>query len=223
MPSFFFFLRMIFLPSSRRHSILGSGVPSALQISEALLFSRTLTVEGELSKSEIWGGTENVTINVFLGEAIKVAENFFPIYSRSCYMSNHSDKESLIRKCQLYAWSNRMTSKVFLHSCCGICCVIGLLSFGLTCANKFGLRFRMQNAWRSRNEYKRPISKRLAVKCDSAECWFGRLLRPTRGRKLDRTKTKPRWLPTDLPPYENTKDTFRTWTGCPVAAQDGFV
>ena len=35
----------------------GMGVPSALHTREALLFSRTLTVEGELSRSLKLGGT----------------------------------------------------------------------------------------------------------------------------------------------------------------------
>ena len=39
---------------------MGGGVPSALQIRVALWFSRTLTVEGELSRSMMFGGTEKV-------------------------------------------------------------------------------------------------------------------------------------------------------------------
>ncbi len=56
-PSFFFLLIMIGFLSSRCHLIFGCGVPSALQISDALLFSRTLTVDGELSMSTMFGGT----------------------------------------------------------------------------------------------------------------------------------------------------------------------
>ncbi len=57
LPSFFFLLRMMFWLSSRLHVIVGCGVPSALQIRVALWFSRTLTVDGELSTSMMLGGT----------------------------------------------------------------------------------------------------------------------------------------------------------------------
>ena len=48
---------MIGFLSSLFHLMSGMGVPSALHTREALLFSRTLTVEGELSRSLKLGGT----------------------------------------------------------------------------------------------------------------------------------------------------------------------
>ena len=65
LPSFFFLFRMMFWLSSRRQVMVGCGVPSALQISVALWFSRTLTVEGELSRSMMFGGTNRTNVQKY--------------------------------------------------------------------------------------------------------------------------------------------------------------
>jgi hypothetical protein len=54
----------MFWLSSLLQVMVGWGVPSALQMRVALWFSRTLTVDGELSTSMMLGGTETI-INTF--------------------------------------------------------------------------------------------------------------------------------------------------------------
>jgi hypothetical protein len=48
----------MFFLSSRCHLMSGCGVPDALHTSDALWFSRTDTIDGELSASKMFGGTE---------------------------------------------------------------------------------------------------------------------------------------------------------------------